>query len=141
MRRRNRQPRRRRTTPPPFPDRFREHRAPVDAIHDHPSGRHVPPPEPGDLLWIDRPASVQFALAPFAFLLVRVHRWSTYTGWIWLDGFELSDEGRLVQRRSIFVQTAGIQPAPTSHPRPQPRDVMAAITWPKTEPTAPRRTR
>jgi hypothetical protein len=100
------------------------------------------PPQPGDLLWIDRPASVQFALRPFAFLLLHVHRWSTHTGWIWLDGWELSAQGQIVQRRSIFAQTDGIQVAPASHPRPDPRDVMAAISWPhSTERDSPRRTR
>ncbi|GIF75940.1 hypothetical protein Asi02nite_54580 [Asanoa siamensis] len=97
---------------------------------------HVPL-EPGQLLWIDRPASVQFAQRPFAFLLLHVHRWSTHTHWIWLDGYQLSDTGQLVQRRSIFVQTAGLQQAPANHPRPQPREVMAAITWPKPNPTHP----
>lgn len=97
--------------------------------------------EPGQLLWIDRPASVQFALRPFAFLLLHVHRWNTYTGWTWIDGWELSAEGTIVQRRSIFVQTAGIQAAPASHPRPEPRQVMAAISWPTSERDSPHRTR
>ena len=101
----------------------------------------MPPPEPGDLLWIGREASVQFARDPFAFVLLHVHRWSTYTGWIWLDGWELSAEGGIVHRRSIFVKTAGIRAAPDCHPRPEPREVMAAISWPTTERDSPHRTR
>ena len=57
-----------------------------------------------------RAASVQFA-APMLFRVIRVHDWSTYDGWAWLDGYELNTSGDAVDRRSIFVQVGGLQRA------------------------------
>ena len=57
-----------------------------------------------------RAASVQFA-APMLFRVIRVHDWSTYDGWAWLDGYELNTSGDAVDRRSIFVQVSGLQRA------------------------------
>jgi hypothetical protein len=54
---------------------------------------------------------VQFAAAPLLFRVIRVHEWSTYDGWAWLDGYELNSIGEAVDRRSIFVQVGGLQPA------------------------------
>jgi hypothetical protein len=45
------------------------------------------------------------------FRVIRVHDWSTYNGWAWLDGYELNSVGDAVERRSIFVQLDGLQPA------------------------------
>jgi hypothetical protein len=44
------------------------------------------------------------------FRVIRVHDWSTYNGWAWLDGYELNSLGDAVERRSIFVQLDGLQP-------------------------------
>ena len=98
-------------------------------------------PTPGDVLWIGREASVQFAVHPFAFLLLRVHTWSTYTGWIWLDGVQLDRDGTVIQRRSIFVQTLGLRPAPAGQPRPDPARFMEQVARECREPDSPRRTR
>lgn len=57
-----------------------------------------------------REASVQFS-APLLFRVIRVHDWSTYDGWAWLDGYELNTAGEAVDRRSIFVQVDGLQHA------------------------------
>ena len=57
-----------------------------------------------------RAASVQFT-APMLFRVIRVHDWSTYDGWAWLDGYELNTAGDAVDRRSIFVQVGGLQRA------------------------------
>jgi hypothetical protein len=38
-----------------------------------------------------------------------VHDWPTYTGWVWLDGYQLDESGDAVERRSIFVQVAGLR--------------------------------
>ena len=65
-------------------------------------------PRSGELLKITRDASVQFT-APLLFRVIRVHDWSTYDGWAWLDGYELDSAGDAVQRRSIFVQVRGVQ--------------------------------
>lgn len=57
-----------------------------------------------------RAASVQFS-APLLFRVIRVHDWSTYDGWAWLDGYELNSAGEAIDRRSIFVQVSGLQRA------------------------------
>jgi hypothetical protein len=59
---------------------------------------------------VTRAASVQFT-TPMLFRVIRVHDWSTYDGWAWLDGYELNSLGDAVERRSIFVQLDGLQPA------------------------------
>jgi hypothetical protein len=73
------------------------------------------------------------------FRVIRVHDWSTYDGWAWLDGYELNTSGDAVDRRSIFVQVGGLQRAhvtmPTRLGARQP--VRAASTQPaRTMPTA-----
>ncbi|GIF06359.1 hypothetical protein [Actinoplanes siamensis] len=66
-------------------------------------------PRSGDVLAITRLASVQFA-EPFQFRVIRVHSdWTTYQGWIWLDGYQLNSAGDAVERRSIFVQIHGLR--------------------------------
>jgi hypothetical protein len=67
-------------------------------------------PRSGDVLRVTRAASVQFT-TPMLFRVIRVHDWSTYNGWAWLDGYELNNVGDAVERRSIFVQLDGLQPA------------------------------
>lgn len=78
--------------------------------------RPEPEPRAGDVLEITREASVQFA-TPILFRVIRVHNWPTYTGWIWLDGYQLSEKGDAVERRSIFVQADGLRrvPAPPTN--------------------------
>lgn len=72
-------------------------------------------PEPelraGDVLEITREASVQF-ITPIRFRVIRVLNWPTYAGWMWLDGYQLSDKGEAVERRSIFVQAHGLRRIP-----------------------------
>jgi hypothetical protein len=67
-------------------------------------------PRSGDVLRVTRAASVQFT-SPMLFRVIRVHDWSTYDGWCWLDGYELNSAGDAVERRSIFVQVDGLQRA------------------------------
>ncbi|MGR6316430.1 hypothetical protein Q2K19_10915 [Micromonospora soli] len=76
-------------------------------------------PRSGDVLHVTRTASVQF-LRPIMFRVIRVLDRTTYDGWLWLDGYELNAAGDAVNRRSIFVQPAGLQPlraapAPRQH--------------------------
>lgn len=68
-------------------------------------------PRSGEVIRVTRTASVQFAATPLLFRVIRVHDWSTYDGWAWLDGYELNAVGEAVDRRSIFVQVGGLQPA------------------------------
>ncbi|WP_433229414.1 hypothetical protein ACQP2H_27610 [Micromonospora sp. CA-248260] len=64
-------------------------------------------PRSGDLLHVNRSASVQF-INPIAFRVIRVLDWPTYDGWVWLEGYQLNARGDAVTRRSIFVQPAGL---------------------------------
>jgi hypothetical protein len=77
----------------------------------------APCPRSGDVIHLTRAASVQFA-AGLLFRVIRVHDWPTYDGWVWLDGYELDLEGNAVDRRSIFVQVAGLRQVGTA---PDPR--------------------
>ena len=65
-------------------------------------------PRAGDVVVISRLASVQFA-EPLAFRVIRVHDWSTYDGWVWLDGYQLNTDGDAIERRSVFVQIDGLR--------------------------------
>ena len=72
-------------------------------------------PRSGEVIRVTRAASVQFA-SPILFRVIRVHDWSTYDGWAWLDGYELNSSGDAVDRRSIFVQVSGLQRAHVTMP-------------------------
>lgn len=73
---------------------------------DRPAGTLLP--RSGDVLYVTREASVQFT-TPIHFRVIRVHDWPTYTGWVWLDGYQLNAAGDAVERRSIFVQADGLR--------------------------------
>ncbi|WP_431936740.1 hypothetical protein [Micromonospora sp. RP3T] len=63
----------------------------------------------GDLLHVTRAAGPQF-VRPFDFRLIRALDWTTFDGWIWLDGYQLDERGDAVARRSIFVMQGGLGP-------------------------------
>ena len=70
-------------------------------------------PKSGDLLYLGRAASPQFGGdRGIRFRLIRVHDWSTYEGWVWLDGYQLDGRGDAIERRSVFVIIDGIQVIP-----------------------------
>lgn len=75
-------------------------------------------PRSGDIVTLSRAASVQFA-EPILFRVIRVLDWTTYDGWIWLDGYQLNQAGDAVERRSVFVQISGLRP-PDRPARPKP---------------------
>jgi hypothetical protein len=86
------------------------------------------------VLHVTREASVQFA-NPIYFRVIRVHDWPTYTGWVWLDGYQLNAAGDAVERRSIFVQIDRLRHVPgplggrtgrTGQPPPAPRNGQAS---------------
>lgn len=83
-------------------------------------------PRSGDVLRVTRAASVQFA-TPMLFRLIRVHDWSTYNGWAWLDGYELNNSGDAVVRRTIFVQIAGLEPVGGTPNRYRPPNIHAPV--------------
>lgn len=66
--------------------------------------------EAGDILHVTREASCQ-CVRPMMFRVIRLHDWSTWEGWVWLDGYKLNAAGDAVERRSIFVQRAGLRVA------------------------------
>ncbi|MEU8082074.1 hypothetical protein AB0B57_00345 [Micromonospora sp. NPDC049101] len=74
-------------------------------------------PTPGDLLVIDGRASVQFAGdRALTFRVGSVSDQPTYQGWIWLTGYVINRRGDATARREIFVQLAGLRPAPVLAP-------------------------
>ncbi|GGM51643.1 hypothetical protein GCM10011608_40710 [Micromonospora sonchi] len=76
-------------------------------------------PSPGDLLIVDRNASVQFAGdRALTFRVVSVSDRPTYHGWIWLTGYVLNRRGDAIGKREIYVQLAGLRP--TALPPLQP---------------------
>ncbi|MFY1702457.1 hypothetical protein ACN28G_12040 [Micromonospora sp. WMMA1923] len=69
-------------------------------------------PRPGDLLIVDRRASVQFAGArALIFRVVSVSDQPTYHGWVWLTGYVVDQAGLATAKREIYVQFAGLRPA------------------------------
>ncbi|WFE65520.1 hypothetical protein [Micromonospora sp. WMMD714] len=74
-------------------------------------------PRPGDLLIVDRAASVQFAgERALRLRVVSVCDRPTYDGWVWLTGYVLDRRGEATAKREVFVQLAGLRPAPTTPP-------------------------
>ncbi|MFI5486058.1 hypothetical protein [Micromonospora echinaurantiaca] len=83
-------------------------------------------PSPGDLLIVDGRASVQFAGdRALTFRVVAVSDQPTYPGWIWLTGYVLNRRGEATTKREIYVQLAGLHPAPST---PDPR--LPRVTHP-----------
>ena len=74
-------------------------------------------PSTGEVLRITRDASVQFQFRPILFRVIRVDENTTVWGWVWLDGYELSEAGDATERRTIFVQLAGLHPAVMNRPQ------------------------
>jgi hypothetical protein len=68
--------------------------------------------KPGDVVRVDRAASVQFVAQPITFRIIKLREdLVTYHGWLWLDGYQLDEKGDAVERRTIFVRPAGLRPA------------------------------
>lgn len=66
----------------------------------------------GHVVHVGQDASVQFAGdRAVTVRIIRVHAWSTYDGWLWIDGYTLDAAGEAVERRTLFVQPAGVRPA------------------------------
>ncbi|MFG3703573.1 hypothetical protein ACGF7U_02385 [Micromonospora sp. NPDC047670] len=80
-------------------------------------------PKPGDVLYVNRQASVQFGGdRALIFRVIKVSDQPTYYGWIWLTGYVIDRAGRALDRREIYVQEAGLQladppPAAVGQPR------------------------
>jgi len=87
-------------------------------------------PRSGDVLEVTRDASVQFA-TPMRFRVIRVLDWPTYTGWVWLDGYQLNADGEAVDRRSIFVQINGLHYVDGAEPARRDRAAGSVIAPPR----------
>lgn len=71
-------------------------------------------PKPGDVLYVNREASVQFSGdRALVFRVIKVCDRPTYYGWAWLTGYVLDRKGNALARREIYVQMAGLQKAAT----------------------------
>jgi hypothetical protein len=70
-------------------------------------------PGPGDVFFVSHAASVQFAGdRAINVRVIRVDPRVTYVGYAWLDVYVLDPAHCAVERRSIFVQVAGLLPIP-----------------------------
>lgn len=78
-------------------------------------------PAAGDVLHIGPSASVQF-IRPIMFRVIRAHDWTTYDGWVWLDGYQINEAGDATERRSLFVQIDGLRKATPAALVPRPRN-------------------
>jgi hypothetical protein len=75
-------------------------------------------PRPGDVLIVDKHASVQFAAGRgLVFRVISVSRQPTYVGWTWLTGYVLDEAGNAIERREIFVRTDGLRSVRPGGPR------------------------
>lgn len=96
-------------------------------------------PKSGDLLLITERASVQFvACEPFLFAVIGQHDWSTYQGWVWLDGYQLDASGIARDRRSIFVQFSGLIYVNQASTRSRTRHRAVTTHYPNTRPSVGR---
>jgi hypothetical protein len=89
-------------------------------------------PNSGDILVIDRDASVQF-LKPMRFRVIRILKRETYEGWLWLEGYEVNQHGDAVERRQIFVQARGLRmaiPIQPAVPRARPMNTRPVAASP-----------
>jgi hypothetical protein len=93
------------------------------------------PPRCGDVVQLDKAASVQFTRPILLRVIDHYTLGSTPSGWIWLVGYQLDQFGDAVERREVFVQVAGlgtVQLAPDVRPRNTRR--VPAPAQPATEP-------
>jgi len=72
----------------------------------------------GDVVLLGRAASPQF-VKPIGFRIIRELPAATAgaDGWVWLDGYEVDEQGEAVERRSVFVMRAGVRPLPAAATR------------------------
>ncbi len=66
-------------------------------------------PRAGGVVYLTCDASAQFRV-PIMFRIIRPDSQpSGIEGWLWLDGYQLDDDGDAVERRSVFVARNGIR--------------------------------
>lgn len=69
-------------------------------------------PAAGTLLYLDQAASPQFKARPIMFRVIRPQDWgpTACDGWVWVEGYELDDAGAAVERRSVYIELAAVNP-------------------------------
>lgn len=79
-------------------------------------------PRGGEVLRLTRAASPQFN-EPISIRVIRVMQWPTYTGWKWIEAYELDSVGEAVDKRMFFVRLDGLTSpgTPITAPRLQHR--------------------
>ena len=87
-------------------------------------GEPIPAPAPGDVVIIDQRAGPHLAGphlgGPLRLRVGSVERSVTMAGWAWLHGYQLNDVDEAVERRSVFVELAGLYRPPGAQPPPTP---------------------
>ncbi|WP_405090481.1 hypothetical protein OG767_23100 [Micromonospora sp. NBC_01392] len=63
----------------------------------------------GDLLRLDRAASVQFCRPITVRVIREITDRSTFDGWASIETYELDGRGEAVAKRELFVQPAGLR--------------------------------
>ncbi|MDW3849100.1 hypothetical protein NMK34_21055 [Micromonospora sp. BRA006-A] len=63
----------------------------------------------GDLLHLDRAASVQFCRPITVRFIREITDRQTFDGWAWIEAYELNAGGDAIARRKLFVQPAGLR--------------------------------
>ncbi|WFE41385.1 hypothetical protein [Micromonospora sp. WMMD998] len=67
------------------------------------------PIKAGDLLRLDRAASVQFCRPITVRVIREITDRQTFDGWAWIEVYELDGRGDAVAKRELFVQPAGLR--------------------------------
>ncbi|PTA45280.1 hypothetical protein [Micromonospora sp. RP3T] len=63
----------------------------------------------GDLLRLDRAASVQFCRPITVRVIREITDRQTFDGWTWIEVYELDGNGDAVAKRELFVQPIGLR--------------------------------
>ncbi|MFG1674953.1 hypothetical protein [Micromonospora sp. NPDC049282] len=63
----------------------------------------------GDLVRLDRTASVQFCRPITVRVIREIVGRSTFDGWAWIEAYELNGRGEAVAKRELFVKPAGLR--------------------------------
>ncbi|WP_240742359.1 hypothetical protein [Micromonospora zingiberis] len=94
----------------PRPER-RSRLSPPASVPRRPEPRPPGVPDPGDLVFLDGRASVQFGGNRALWLRVSsIGDRPTYDGWVWLTGYAIDPStGEALARREVFAQIAGLQ--------------------------------
>ena len=69
----------------------------------------VRPIRAGDLLRLDRTASVQFCRPITVRVIREIADRHPFDGWAWIEAYELNGRGDAIAKRELFVRLAGLR--------------------------------